>query len=412
MFCLLMHVMFMSLTRTYYNGAVSNTTASLRQSNLSRALLLLHERAEVTRAELTSALAVSRNTTAQVVGDLVAYGLVEEVDAPRTGRRGRPTTTLRPGPVSPVTVACEVAPHQVRIGVVTLGRRLTDLQVHRLPDDSPQSVIKLLRDLLPAVVARFANRCVGVSVAIYGLVDPSGRVDIAANLGWDGVPLQEELSATGSLGVPVVVGNDASLAALYEARHGAGRHAGTCLYLYGATGVGGGLTVDGRLMSGRHGYTGEVGHMLVNPQGRTCRCGRVGCWETEVDWWALRRRWKPTEDRGADDEVAAREVYQAAERGDEWAIQSVHDTAGWLGEGLGSLLNVIDPDVVVLAGGLSSLYSADPATVLSRALARRIGRPADLREILVVSSDQRDAALLGAAERLLQPVLEQPPLPE
>jgi predicted NBD/HSP70 family sugar kinase len=384
------------------------TVAGLRRDNLSRALTAVHRHGHLGRAELTQQMGVARNTTAGVVGDLVRWGLVEEVQAVASGRPGRPTGQLAPGPASPVAVAVEVSPEAVRAALVGLGRQLLDVREEALVAADAPSTVAQASALVAGLVSGVRERCAGVGVALYGLVDDSGTVRTAPNLGWRQVPLQPLLTTAVPRGLPVVVANDASLAAVHEARYGAGRGARTCLYLYGATGVGGGLTIDGDLVTGRQGHAGEVGHMLINPSGRRCRCGRTGCWESEVDRGALRRRWArdPT---AASDAEAAVALFTAQAAGEPGAVEAVDATATWLGEGIGSLLNVLDPDRVVLAGELADLYRAAPDRLLDTAARRRLAPSSDLASLVVTSQD-RDAALLGAAERVLQPALTRPDL--
>jgi predicted NBD/HSP70 family sugar kinase len=398
----------MSMSRTNYHGAVTGaTTQSLRQANLAAVLGAVHAHGTVRRSALTHDLGITRTTTAQVVGALVDWGLLIERQSSSAGRPGRPSTELAPGPAAPAAVAVEVSPEAVRAGVIGLGLRLGEVEEVRLTDRSPEAVAHRIAQLAGGLADPLAGRCTGVAVALYGLVGSDGRVELAPNLGWSGVPLRAMVHELVPHGFPVVVGNDASFATVYEARHGAGRGARTCLYLYGATGVGGGLTVDGRLVQGRHGYGGEVGHMLVNPGGQRCRCGRTGCWETEVDRAALRRRW-PGEVGNLTDSQAAARIYEARAAGDPAAATAVLETARWLGEGIGTLLNVLDVDRVVLAGGLADLYAAAGPEVCATAAARRLVADEPVEAILAVSTSSGDAALLGAAERVLRPALRRP----
>jgi len=381
----------------------STTVTSLRDANLARVLRLVHERGELTRAELTAVLGISRNTSAQLSDELVSRDLLMEGPAPTAGRAGRPSTLLRPGPAAPVAVVAEVAPQELRVAVVELGRTVSDLSVKPLVTADPDTVLAELIQQVTKRVDRSGRRCAGVGVALYGLVDAAGTVATAANLGWRDVAIGARLAGALSAGLPVTVDNDATVAALYEARHGAGRGARAVLYLYASVGVGGGLVIDGRLPPARHGSTGEVGHMLVNPAGSTCRCGSVGCWETEADRRALRRR-SPT--AGASDSDAARTILERATSGDTGARSAVDQTAAWFGEGLGSLLNILDPDRVIVAGFFADLLAAAPQTVHARARARSLTAGLDLTDLVVAAEHAPQSALLGAAERVLQPLLD------
>jgi predicted NBD/HSP70 family sugar kinase len=390
-------------------GPVTRATVqSLRQANLAAVLAAVHTHGAVKRAQLTHDLGIARNTTAQVVGTLVGWDLLVEQQSAPVGRPGRPSAELTPGPASPVAVAVGVSPEALRVGVVGLGRHLEAVREVRLTDHTPETVVGLIAELAVAAARPLAARCTGVAVAVNGPVGSDGWVELAPNLGWRGVPLKDMLADLMPTDIPVAVGNDASFAAVHEARYGAGRGARTCLYLYGATGVGGGLIVDGDLVDGRHGYAGEVGHMLVNPAGVRCRCGRTGCWETEVDRAALRRRWPAGDVEGLSDSAAESRVYAAREAGDDGAAAAVRETARWLGEGIGTLLNVLDADRVVLAGGLSDLYAAAGPDVRAAATARRLVSSEAIEVVLACSVQSVEATLLGAADQVLRPALTRP----
>ena len=214
-----------------------------------------------------------------------------------------------------MALAAEIGPAGMRVATIGLGRVVSDVVV--LPvDGQPQESVRRLGEVLAGRCAALDGRVLGVGGALFGLVNRRGDVVLAPDLGWRDVPLAGLLAEALPPGLPVTVRNDASPAALYEARCGAGRDAGDVLYLYAGARVGGGLTRRGHLVPGRQGLAGEVGHMLVNPStGRSCRCGRVGCWETEVNGRALRDRWSGAP-VGTDDAAAARAVLDAAGRGD------------------------------------------------------------------------------------------------
>jgi predicted NBD/HSP70 family sugar kinase len=382
------------------------TTVDLRQANLSRALRAVQTGGPLTRSDLTRDLGISRNTAAQVVGDLVAMGLLVETAARQSGRRGRPTTELSLGANLPATIVAEVTPEEVRIATVRLGRRIEDLRSVQRDGQSAEQSLHWIASEATSRVRDLGAASQGVGVSIYGLVDSLGTVRFAPNIGWSAVAVAERLRARLPEGTALFVGNDASMAALHEARYGAGRGARSVLYLYAADGVGGGLVVEDALVSGRGGFAGEVGHMLINPAGRTCRCGRRGCWETEVDQLALRRRGRPA--RTLSDDAAAAAVIAAAASGSSRAQQAVAETARWFGEGLGSLLNIFDPQVVVLGGLFSELWRAAGEVVTSTAVARCLTSPGDLASFVVMSADQRDASMLGTAEQMMQPLLARP----
>ena len=197
--------------------------------------------------------------------------------------------------------------------------------------------------------------------------------------------------------------NEADLGALAELRRGAAVDAQHVLFISGEVGVGGGLIVDGQQLTGAGGFAGEVGHMPVNPDGRTCRCGSVGCWETEIGEGALLRRAGHPPDAGRE-EVEA--VLREAAAGAPDVLEALDAVGRWLGFGLAGLVNVFNPQVVVLGGLFGRIHpfveetlrrgarSAGPAAD-ARGRARHPGRPRRGRP----AARGRGAGLRAAARR-------------
>jgi predicted NBD/HSP70 family sugar kinase len=227
---------------------------------------------------------------------------------------------------------------------------------------------------------------------------------MAPNLGWRDVPLGEALARSLDGNLPIAVANDGDLGALAELRRGAARGADNVLFVSGEVGVGGGLIVEGRPMIGVAGYAGEVGHMPVNPAGQPCRCGSVGCWETEVGEPAILRRAGRDPAGGQE---AVDDVLRAAEAGDAHALAALDEVGRWLGIGLAGLVNLFNPRLVVLGGVLGRIHPYVHARVEEQLDQRAL--PAPRRLVKVVPAELGvDAPLVGAAELAIEPLLADP----
>jgi predicted NBD/HSP70 family sugar kinase len=252
---------------------------------------------------------------------------------------------------------------------------------------------------------RLRPALLGVGVAIVGVVRrDDGQVSTAPNLGWRDVPLGARLTTALDVGVPTFIANDADLGALIELRRGAARGADDLLFIAGEVGVGGGIVVAGRPLTGVAGYAGEIGHISVNPAGRPCRCGSTGCWETEIGEEALlRRAGVPAEGgRRAVDQVIA-----AAAAGEHQALAAVDEVGRWLGIGIAGLVNVLNPRVVVLGG----LFSKLAPRLIPRVEEEldRFALAAPRANVRVAAAQLgMDAPLLGAAELAFEPFLADP----
>ena len=378
----------------------------LRRHNLSAVLEPLHLSGPHSRSELTAITGLNRSTIADLLGELVALGLVEERPGPAASGPGRPSPLVQTRPEGAAVLAVELDVDSIAVATVGLGAHVyNQVRVARprqrfSPSGSVQDIAKLAGPLLDSLPASHA--LVGVGAAVAGITRRSdGFVHLAPNLGWRDVPLGSMLAAELDLGVPVFAANEADLGALAEHRRVC-PGIGTLVYVSGEVGIGAGVIVDGKPMLGSAGYAGEAGHTLINPDGRECRCGAVGCWETEAGEAALLRHAGVSDASGHVDEVAER-----AAAGDRTTLRAIAEVGRWLGLGIGNLINVFNPDLVVLGGLYERLFRFLERSVLDGAHERALGAPGEMAAI-ACSGLGPDAPLIGAAELVLSGVISDP----
>jgi glucokinase len=250
----------------------------------------------------------------------------------------------------------------------------------------------------------------GVGVGAPGPLDTKrGIVLLTPNLGWVNLPLRQIIHDR--LGLPAALDNDANCAVLGEWWVGAARGARTAIGITIGTGIGGGLILDGKLFHGASDVAGEIGHTTIDTEGRRCKCGNYGCLEAyasgpnialraveEIEAGAVSRL--PSLVGGDLSKVTAQTVYQAAADGDDLALEVVNDTAKFLGVGIGNLLNVFNPEVVVVCGGVT--LAGDHLFVpLRREVARRAFKPAVAACRIVPGELAGTAGVYGAAKAFL-----------
>ena len=205
------------------------------------------------------------------------------------------------------------------------------------------------------------NDVAGVGLGVPGPVANGRIVKFWANFPW---PVNVDLAAEFEkhLGVPVKVDNDVNVITLGEMWKGGGRGYKNVLGLAIGTGIGGGVVVNGKLVSGKNGAGGEVGHIKVERDGKLCGCGQEGCWEAYASATGLVREAKSRltvnknnllYERTKDREVEAKDIFDAAREGDEFSLNLVDYEAEFIALGIGNLLNVLDTDVVVVGGGIA-----------------------------------------------------------
>lgn len=389
-------------------GAAS-TQDDLRRHNRARILRHLHERGAARRSDLVALTGLNRSTVGVLVSELAAAGLVVESSG-RAGRVGRPSLIVAPAAESAVVVALDVRVNRTVVALVGLGgRELWRRELaHRQKRCSPASVVKNIVALTQEAMSHAAEGSVwvGIGVGVPGTVDrASGLIRSAPNLDWQEVPLADlmrpALVAEFGQVPPLSIANDADLGAAAEHVRGVGVEDQNVVFLSGDVGIGGGIIIGDRPMLGAGGFGGEVGHMVVHPEGRRCRCGADGCWETEIGSEVIVRS---AGSRHGFDSVE--DVVTAAIAGDERARAAVSAAGEWLGVGLANLVNIFNPEVIVLGGHLRLLQPLVTAQIdrhVSRAL------PAGRGQVRVEPPAlQDDSILMGAAELAFQRLLTDP----
>ena len=381
----------------------------LRRRNLSTVLGQVHRTGQLSRSALTRSTGLSRSTIAALVADLQSRGLVDEGPAASTGTRGRPSTLVHTRPDGIGVVAVDVQVARSTVALVGLGGAVRD-RVHL--DHAPHgqdvgAVVAALTALVADMIdAAAPTRVVGVGISVAGIVrGGDGHVHLAPNLGWRDVHLAAQVQSGLPPAAPTVrVGNEADLGAMAEHVRGAGTGTDDLVYVSGEVGVGGGVIVGGRPLVGSAGYAGEVGHMVVDPAGRPCHCGSRGCWETEVGQDALLDLLGRGPGRGHD---AVDQVLADAAAGDAWAQDALATLGGRLGLGLANLVNLFNPQKVVL-GGMFGRAHPHLADAVRAELDRRALGPARALAELCPAQLGEDSSLLGAAELALSATLADP----
>jgi predicted NBD/HSP70 family sugar kinase len=378
----------------------------VRRNNLSALLTRVHLHGATSRASLTRDLGLNRSTIGALATELEELGLVTERQPAVVRRSGRPSFVLEPQPDN-VAVAVDIGVDRIVTALVALGGDVLHRRQrpHAPGEHDVEHVIESTAQMVEEVLAAHPDvRCLGTGVSVPGAVrDTDGAVRFAPNLGWFDQPFTALLSER--LGRRVFTDNDANLGVLSEHLRGAAVGHSDVAYLNGSVGIGGGFLVGGVPLSGARGYAGEVGHLLVDGSStQQCRCGNVGCWETKVgenQLLMLAGRLAGGGPEGVD------EVIAAADHGDERASRALDEVGHWLGVGLRAVINVFNPEVIVLGGSLAALWEARQ-DVVDKTLDRWTLMSARSEVIIRASAFGLDSPWRGAAEMVFAPVLADP----
>jgi predicted NBD/HSP70 family sugar kinase len=375
----------------------------MRDVNRSLVLDVLRTESPISRTAIARRTSLAKPTVSAIVDVLLKQGMVREAGkggaAPAGGRR--PTMLeFNPSAEAFVGIHFGVTMCSVMVGD-GLGQPLATVSNEAAVAD-PAASFAMAKSMLRDACSKAdvpEGRIAGVAAAVPGLIDrASGTCVVAPNLGWYDVPVRQRLEEL--LGYPTSVHNIAQAAAIAEGRIGVAQGVQSYVWVYVGTGIGSGIIIDGEVFYGVRGFSGEIGHCPVADDGPKCRCGRVGCLETFASGPAianeaqrLLRSGVSTSLQGVKRPITAQDVAAAAEAGDQIARDVLAHAAEMLGRGVSYLINVLNPNMVVIGGRV-----AQAGMSLLEPLRASIDRHAlDAEEVpVVLSSVALEAEITGA----------------
>jgi predicted NBD/HSP70 family sugar kinase len=389
----------------------------MREHNSGLLLNLLFRQQGQSRADLSRITGLSRSTVSAIVDDLIDGNLVREVGA-GDSRGGRRPTLLEFNDDAHALVGVEMGASHVAVFVTNLRAKVRTHKERRHPVvTEPTSTMKLIEELIDEALAEARLRpreLLGIGVAVPCPLDLRNPEHLCPQLmpAWDGIAVTGTLARR--YGCAVAMDNDANLGALAERWWGVGRSGEDLTYIKIATGVGAGHIIAGEVYRGSNGTAGEIGHIAIDLHGPPCRCGLRGCLAALVGAQALHDRVDQMIAAGADSILSRRErtvenLVEAARQGDRLARDVLGETGGYLGVAVASLLNLLNPAIVVVGGPLVGagdlLLGRIRDTVHHRSLWRSVA------EARIVTSELGDSAIaVGAATLVLQSALKSPAL--
>ncbi|MDN6330648.1 MAG: ROK family transcriptional regulator [Dermabacteraceae bacterium] len=415
--------------------------AAMRSANLSLLLRHLHTQGGRSRATLSQETGLSKASVTSLVSDLAERGLVQEGHIERRGTVGRPGTEVRIDPLHVAGIGLELNVDYLAVCLRDLAGEVrftssvpmpyvldeeaaeedpagsADGRSARVADGRsypPGLVLDRVAEQLAEsleVAAGAGLWVAGITIAPPGPIDYEGAtVRLASNLGWTDVPLGEELAVRlGPAHPPLALENDAKLSALAEAPRLARRGITDLVYLTGDMGVGAGIIAEGRLIRGWSGFSGEVGHIGLDPAGERCRCGRRGCWETMVGFdtvLAVLEADDPARSGRLPMQQRLARIRELLEADDPRLHRRFSALVDDLVRGVGVLVDVLNPQAIVLGGyfgHFADLLVAPVQSALDERLLAADGRVEVSGSVLGL-----DAAAAGGAAVALELVLEDP----
>jgi len=332
------------------------TVRDLRRTNRHLVLQQIYFTGPSSRLDLSQRSGLSPATVTNVVTSLLEEGIIVESGFEES-QGGRPRAILAINPAYGSFVGIDVGETHIQTGLFDLTlRNLSTVRCSLTPDENqPQQVVSHIVEGVESLLAESGvqhDKVIGVGIGVPGVVEPRGGVSVfAPNWGWHDVPLLSMLKK--HIDLPIYLDNGAKAMALAEMWFGAGRGAQNLAVLLIGTGIGSGIVAQGRLYRGVTNSAGEWGHAAIELDGRVCRCGSRGCLEAYVGAPGIIQRLReldPQSDLLDDQTTTIAVIVEAAEHGDPAAVQVLGDTAHYLGAGVANLINLFNPELIVLGG--------------------------------------------------------------
>lgn len=322
----------------------------IKKMNKSIVLDTIRQRQPLSRADISAGIGLNKATVSSLVSELIDSRLVTEI-GPGESSGGRKPTLLLFNKQAGFAIGVDIRVSDLLAVLVDLEGSVIREKSVPLTDFTPENVVEQIGKTIRLLSRRLPDSpygIVGIGIGVPGLVDETSRVVSAPNLGWDNVDLAGALAA--EFGGNLHIDNEANAGAIGEKLYGAGRDSQNLIYLSIGVGIGSGIIVGGALYRGTSNFSGEVGHMTVAEDGPLCRCGNRGCWETLASEKALL-------DRAAgiwhDHTPGLEQILDAGKRGDKQALDLLNEIGSQLGVGLANLVNILNPELIVIGNRLS-----------------------------------------------------------
>ncbi len=316
----------------------------VKKNNKALVLQLIIENEPISRADIAQISGLHKATVSSLVNELLEEVLIYE-SGPGESSGGRRPVNLHFNNTAGYAIGIDIGVNQVLCVLTDLSGNIhieLNEKVNRTPFPAImskiQTMIQVLMDKMP--VSRYG--VVGIGVGVPGIVNKSGTILLAPNLGWTNIGLKQELESM--YNIPVLIENEANAGAFGEQQFGAGQNYQDIIYISAGIGIGVGIILNKELYQGKNGFSGEIGHMIIELNGKPCSCGSRGCWEAYASENALL-------DSSNTDSLEA--LIEKAQESDETAIGHFVDIGHYLGFGINNIINTFNPDQVIIGNRLS-----------------------------------------------------------
>ena len=399
---------------------LSGKNEMMRDLNRCLVLSTVRNSEPISRIDIAKKLNLSPSAISNITNELISKEFIREIGPGSSQNLGRKPTLLEVDPQTWYVVGIDFERiTSIRVGIANLKGKLTAKTEGPVKDASPSQVVDLIAELIDRLINKVnikRERIIGIGMGTPGLLDQKeGKVIYSVHLGWRNVSLRELVEKkTGAL---LIIDTDTNAPALAEQRYGAGKGTRDLIYITIGSGLGAGIIIDEQIYHGIDGTAGEFGHTIIDPNGPLCSCGNRGCLEALVTESSIMKQATEGINKGEatlinnlaqkQGNLTPKIIYEAASKGDKFAIQIIQKTGYYLGLGLVNLVNLLNPEVIVIGGDISQVADILLKPVKEVVSSRALSAPAQ-RVKIIASHFGKDAGILGAATLFLESVFQIP----
>ncbi|MCU6712843.1 ROK family transcriptional regulator [Paenibacillus sp. J5C_2022] len=364
--------------------------ALIKKINTSIVLECILQFAPLSRAAIAQKTGLNKATVSSLVQDLIDRHLVLEVGAGASSGGRKPVMLIFNGKAG-FAIGIDVGVNYLRGILTDLEGKVLQHVHHSMPDSRQDSVFKAISNCIDQFKQQAPDSpygIIGIGVGVPGIVNEEGTVVFAPNMGWRQVELKHALEKLYQL--PVMIDNEANAGALGEHNYGAGRSYRNQIYVSVGIGIGTGIILDSELYKGSSGFSGELGHLSIQFDGKSCSCGNQGCWELYASENAL------LEAGAAYGYHDIHAMLQAAEQNKPHIRELFHDIGTYLGIGIANIANIFNPEAVIV-GNRMSLAEEWIRPAIEQAVSRRTLRFHHRQLLIHFAELGEQSAVRGAA---------------
>lgn len=330
----------------------------VKKNNKALVLSLIIEKETISRADIANVTGLNKTTVSSLVTELLEDELIYE-SGPGISSGGRRPVILHFNRNTGYAIGVDIGVNYVLAVLTDLKGKIIIEKSQNVNRTSYSSIISTVQTMIQSLMDEMPNSrygIVGIGVGVPGIVNKEGSVLLAPNLGWTNIQLKEDLEKT--FNVPIIIENEANAGAVGEQQFGAGLDYENILYVSAGIGIGVGIILNKELYQGKSGFSGEMGHMIIELNGKRCNCGSRGCWEAYASENALL-------EMAGENIDSLESLIEQAKNGEKTAIELFEKIGQYLGFGINNIINTFNPDQVIIGNRLASIREWIEEPILS-----------------------------------------------